>query len=146
MELQKLFDMQESLNDFTFEKKGITGVDGKILTMKTIMASANEETVGPNTDANHWLRNYLEAGNDESRELGEELLWKWWSKDTLNMQNVRVEIIDQLHFWMSTAMAAGMNASDVERIYVQKNQVNLDRQNNGYNKADKNEDDNEGIK
>ena len=80
-----------------------------------------------------------------SRELGEELLWKWWSKDSLSMQNIRVEIVDQLHFWVSLALTAGMDANKVFDIYSQKNQVNIDRQNKDYSKSNKNENDNLNI-
>ena len=61
------------------------------------------------------------------------------------MQNIRVEIVDQLHFWISLAMSAGMDAQKVYDVYVQKNQVNIDRQNSDYSKASKTEDDNKKI-
>lgn len=141
--LERIFEMQTMLNDYVFEKKGITDAQGQALKMKTLFeAGAAETAKGPNSDTNRWLANYLAALNDESRELGEELLWKWWSKDSLNMQNIRVEIVDQLHFWISLALTAGMDADKVFDIYSQKNQVNIDRQNKDYSKSNKNEGDN----
>jgi dimeric dUTPase (all-alpha-NTP-PPase superfamily) len=77
--------------------------------------------------------------------LKDELLWKWWSKDHLDMQNIRVEIVDQLHFWLSLALTAGLDAQKVFDLYVQKNKVNIDRQNAGYSKATKDEADTKGI-
>jgi hypothetical protein len=53
--------------------------------------------------------------------------------------------VDQLHFWISLAMTAGMDAADVFRIYEQKNHVNLQRQEQGYSKANKDEADNQHI-
>ena len=146
--LEKLFEMQRKLNNEIFKKQQITGrYAPEILTMEELIAAANMEThIGPNSLTNEWLNKYLTAMDDESRELRDELLWKFWSKDHLDMQNIRVEIVDQLHFWLSLAMSAGMGAQDVFRIYEQKNRVNLERQENGYSVANKTEDDNKGIK
>jgi hypothetical protein len=138
--------MQSELNDRIFVKKDIRDREGKTLTMATLMAEANQGELGPNTKVNEWLGKYLQALDDESRELKEELLWKWWSKDHLDMQNIRVEIIDQLHFWMSLALTAGMDAGTVHKIYMQKNAVNHARQDNDYSKANKTEADNQTVK
>jgi len=144
--LAQIFAMQTQLNDFVFQKKDIRDRDGKVLTMAKLIEQAQQQDgLGPNTEVNQWLGNYLTALDDESRELREELLWKWWSKDHLNMQNIRVEIVDQLHFWLSLAMTAGMDAEKVYDIYLQKNKVNIERQNSGYSKASKTEDDNQKI-
>ncbi|MCL2260833.1 MAG: dUTPase [Fibromonadales bacterium] len=144
--LEELFRLQETLNNFVFEKQDLRDKYGKVLTMAAIREQVqNGEPLGSNTEVNQWLRKYLEALNDESRELGEELLWKWWSKDKLDMQNIRIEIVDQLHFWLSLAMTAGMDAEKVFDIYMQKNKVNIERQNAGYSKDNKNEADNRGI-
>jgi dimeric dUTPase (all-alpha-NTP-PPase superfamily) len=151
--LEKLFSMQKSLNAQIMIKKDLRDRNGNVLTPDLLINQAKEAAVeltdkalGPNTEVNQWLKNFLWALNDESRELKEELLDKWWSKDYLNLNNIRVEIIDQLHFWLSLAMTAGMDADDVMRIYEQKNSVNLQRQESGYSKATKTEDDNKSIK
>jgi len=144
--LEELFRLQETLNNFVFEKQDLRDKNGKVLSMAALREQVqNGEPLGSNTEVNQWLRKYLEALNDESRELGEELLWKWWSKDKLDMQNIRIEIVDQLHFWLSLAMTAGMDAEKVFDIYMQKNKVNIERQNAGYSKDNKNESDNRGI-
>jgi dimeric dUTPase (all-alpha-NTP-PPase superfamily) len=144
--LEELFRLQEMLNDLVFSKQDLRDKNGKLLNMAALREQSNNgEPLGPNTEVNQWLRKYLEALTDESRELGEELLWKWWSKDKLDMQNIRIEIVDQLHFWLSLAITAGMDAEKVFSIYTQKNTVNIERQNSGYNKENKNEADNKGI-
>jgi dimeric dUTPase (all-alpha-NTP-PPase superfamily) len=143
---EELFRLQEVLNNFVFTKQDLRDKNGKVLTMAALREQAmGAESLGPNTEVNEWLRKYLEALTDESKELGEELLWKWWSKDKLDMQNIRIEIVDQLHFWLSLAITAGMDAEKVFDIYVQKNKVNIERQNAGYSKENKNEADNRGI-
>lgn len=154
--LDKLFEMQAQLNNKTFAKQRITSCESHLpLTMESLIALGSRDSnggwigdkdIGPNTDTNEWLKKYSWAMGDELRELNDELLQKWWSKDKLDMQNIRVEIIDQLHFWLSLAMTAGMGAKEVFDIYEQKNKVNLDRQNSGYSKATKDESDNVQIK
>ncbi len=145
--LDQLFALQSELNDRIFIKKDIRDRDGKVLTMQTLRAEARSgEPLGPNTVVNEWLGKYLTALDDESRELREELLWKWWSKDHLDLQNIRVEIIDQLHFWMSLALTAGLSPGDVFDTYMQKNAVNHARQENDYSRANKDEGDNKSIK
>jgi dimeric dUTPase (all-alpha-NTP-PPase superfamily) len=143
--MHQIFKMQADLNDYVFKKKNIKDQEGQILTTEKLIESGKQENIGPNTLTNEWLTKYLVALDDESRELREELLWKWWSKDTLNMQNIRVEIIDQLHFWVSLAMSAGMTADDVNSIYEQKWKKNFERQDADYSKATK-YDDNKEIK
>src|SRR3954468_9635023 len=139
--LDQLFSLQSDLNDRIFAKKDIRDREGKVLTMATLRAEAAQGELGPNTKVNEWLGKYLQAMDDESRELREELLWKWWSKDHLDMQNIRVEIVDQLHFWISLALTAGMSAEEVFGVYMQKNAVNHTRQDQGYSRATKGEED-----
>jgi dimeric dUTPase (all-alpha-NTP-PPase superfamily) len=143
---EELFRLQETLNNFVFAKQDLRDKNGNVLTMAALREQAlKSEPLGPNTEVNQWLRKYLEALKDESKELDEELLWKWWSKDKLDMQNIRVEIVDQLHFWLSLAITAGMDAEKVFDIYMQKNKVNIERQNADYSKESKNEADNRSI-
>ena len=136
--LDRLFALQTELNDRIFAKKDIRGRDGKTLTMDALRKEARSGSpLGPNTGVNEWLGKYLTALDDESRELREELLWKWWSKDALDLQNIRIEIVDQLHFWISLALTAGMSASEVFDAYMQKNAVNHARQDKGYSRDNK---------
>ena len=144
--LDQLFALQTELNDRIFAKKNIVDREGKTLTMAVLQNEARADApLGPNTLVNEWLGKYLTALDDESRELREELLWKWWSKDHLDMQNIRVEIVDQLHFWLSLALTAGMSAEDVFNTYMQKNAINHARQDQGYSRENKNEGDNKSI-
>ena len=137
--LDKLFSMQWELNQKVFNKQGIKANMGDLY----LAGCKNDH--GANSETNLWLKKYLEALKDESRELEEELLWKFWSKDKLDMQNIRVEIVDQLHFWISLSLMAGMSSDKVFDMYCQKNKVNNERQENGYCKENKDENDNKGI-
>jgi hypothetical protein len=143
--LRSLFEMQTSLNDYVFIKNGIRDGDGARLTMQTIVDQAAAARLSVNDLPNLWLTRYSKAMVEELAELDQELLWKWWSKDTLNLQNIRVELIDILHFLISAMISSGLSAEKVFDIYKQKHAINQARQDAGYNRASKTEDDNRTI-
>lgn len=143
--LHDIFTLQGELNDGIFKKQDIRSPDGQVLTMAAIRQALERGELGPNGLPNQWLRNYLRALQGEATELEQELLWKWWSKDKIDLQNIRVEIVDLMHFLTSLALAAGVSADDFHRLYTAKHRVNQDRQDKGYSKATKDEQDNKGI-
>jgi len=143
--LSDIFQLQGELNDGIFKKQDIRGPDGQVLTMAAIRAALNKNELGPNGLPNQWLRNYLRALQEEGKELEQDLLWKWWSKDKLDLQNVRVEIVDLMHFLTSLALTAGMTADEFHRLYTAKHRVNQERQDKGYSKDNKDESDNKKI-
>lgn len=80
-----------------------------------------------------WILNYCRAINQEVAELTDSVPWKWWAKyQKYDEQNVRVEIVDLLHFLISIAQVAGMSADDLFQAYCKKNEVNFKRQDSGY--------------
>ena len=143
--LDKIFEMQTELNNYVFAKNKLTNNSGQDLSMSMIIQAAAEKEYSVNQLPNEWLSNYSKAMREELNELDEELLWKWWSKDEIDMQNIRVELIDILHFLVSAMMCAGLDAEKVYDIYQQKHAVNLKRQDSNYNRTDKTEDDNQAI-
>ncbi len=143
--LRRIFAMQSDLNDYVFDKNNLKDMAGQPLTMEAIFAAAEQGALKVNELPNTWLSNYSKAMREEVRELDEELLWKWWSKDEIDLQNIRVELIDILHFLISALLCAGLTPEKVYDIYRQKHAVNLNRQDQGYNRATKTEDDNRGI-
>ena len=144
--LEDIFKMQLELNDYVFKKNNLKDKSGNVLNMQSIIASAEKEEMMVNDLPNEWLVNYSKAIKEELLELDDELLWKWWSKDKIDMQNIRVELIDILHFLVSAMMCAGLNAEKVFDIYRQKHAINIKRQDTEYNKKIKTEDDNKEIK
>ena len=143
--LSKIFEMQADLNNYVFTKNGLKDDKGQALNMEAIFSEVNDGKLKVNDLPNIWLSKYSKAMSEEVSELDEELLWKWWSKDEVDIQNVRVELIDILHFLVSAMICAGLNAEKVFDIYQQKHSVNLNRQDVGYNKSNKTEDDNKSI-
>ena len=143
--LKDIFELQAHLNDAIFQKQGIRGPDGKVLTTASIHGALEHGELGPNGLPNQWLRNYVKALQEETVELEQELLWKWWSKDKIDLQNIRVEIVDLMHFLTSLAIVSGLSAEEFHRLYTAKHRVNTTRQDQGYSKETKNEADNKGI-
>ena len=137
--------MQLELNDYVFKKNNLRDNSGDNLSMQIIMSAVENEKMMVNDLPNKWLVNYSKAMKEELSELDDELLWKWWSKDKIDMQNIRVELIDILHFLVSAMMCAGLTAEKVFDIYQQKHAINIKRQNTNYNKKNKTEDDNREI-
>lgn len=144
--LDKIFEMQTELNDYVFAKNHLMDEAGQVLSMQSIIAAAAANKLKVNELPNTWLARYSKAMQEELKELDEELLWKWWSKDEIDIQNIRVELIDILHFLVSAMMCAGLDAEKVYDIYQQKHAVNLKRQDSNYKMATKTEDDNKAIK
>ncbi len=140
--LWQIFIMQEELNNYVFEKNQLKGDSGNTLNMDAIFKSAINGGLKVNDLPNKWLSNYSKAMREELKELDDDLLWKWWSKDEIDLQNIRVELIDILHFLVSAMICAGLTPEKVFDVYRQKHAVNLNRQDAGYSKATKNEDDN----
>ena len=144
--LQRIFSMQSELNDYVFKKNNLRDASGNLLTMDTIFAEVGRGALKVNDLPNTWLSNYSRAMREEIQELDEELLWKWWSKDEIDLQNIRVELIDILHFLVSALICSGLAPEQVYDIYCQKHAVNLNRQDRGYNMAMKTEQDNKAIR
>jgi len=143
--LGRIFEMQAELNDYVFSKNNLTGSDGATLTMAAIAGDLEAGRLRVNDLPNTWLSRYSRAMREELQELDDDLLWKWWSRDEVDLQNIRVELIDILHFLVSAMICAGLSADRVFDIYTQKHAVNLKRQDNGYSRASKSEDDNREI-
>jgi dimeric dUTPase (all-alpha-NTP-PPase superfamily) len=98
------------------------------------------------TDAERqqWVLNYCRAMSQEVAELTDCVPWKWWAKyQKFDKQNARVEIVDLLHFLVSVAQVMGIGSDEIFDAYTKKHQVNLDRQESGYQSKD--ESDNKHI-
>ncbi len=143
--LSRIFSMQMELNDYVFNKNEIMDDSGKPLSMVKVYEAVTANKLMVNQLPNTWISNYSRAMREELNELDEDLLWKWWSKDTIDIQNIRVELVDILHFLVSAMICAGLTPEKVFDVYRQKHAVNLNRQDTGYNRTSKTEDDNRGI-
>jgi dimeric dUTPase (all-alpha-NTP-PPase superfamily) len=90
-----------------------------------------------------WLLHYNRAQIHESIELEDSVPWKWWKDPApVDWQNIAIELIDELHFWVSKCQIAGLDVQKLQDLYLQKNKLNQLRQDKGYGstyrKVDKN--------
>ena len=72
------------------------------------------------------------ALKQEAAEAIDSLNWKWWKKDDDDWDNIKIELVDMLHFWVSMCTVADLDAEEVINLYLKKNQLNHKRQNEGY--------------
>lgn len=118
--LSEIFEMQRDLNRYTLEQNDIP--------------ESYDDIPGNRELQNRWIRNYALAMTQEIGEMVDSTNWKWWRTkvDLFDEQNLRVELVDILHFWVSACQVMGLTAEDVHRMYMQKNAVNRQRQDDGY--------------
>jgi len=135
---EEIFIMQRQLNDKVFEKN----LDA-LVSMQDIFACESKAWAGL---TNQWLKNYSWAMRAELDELDAELLSKWWSSKAINIDNIRVELIDTLHFLVSAFLASGMTHDEVYDIYKKKCAVNHERQDSNYHEDRDKEMGNEKVK
>jgi len=66
-------------------------------------------------------------------ELEDELGWKWWKKRTkAETDQIKEELIDVFHFWLSIALDLEMDEKSIMNEYEKKLKINHERQNHGY--------------
>lgn len=155
--LEFIFQKQEELCDRIGREHRLTDNQGKTLTMEEIRAQAQALFLGVNDLPCQWVRRFLDYVNKEVDEARELLPWKYWAKDKIGekafpnltdrerLRMLQLELVDVLHFLVDAMLATGMSAQDMFDLYVKKNQVNFNRQDQGYKDATKTEEDNERI-
>lgn len=104
--LEEMLDIQRSLNERIKEKRGLQGIDRTV-----------------------WLQRYALAMLSETAEMLDEVNFKWWKNPKpVNESALKEELVDILHFFLSMCIAAGMDAEEIYRIYLDKNRENIARQ------------------
>ena len=120
--LDTIFTMQKSLND-------------------EITALRHLEDVTPDL----WQQKLTLAMLSEMAEALEGTDFKWWkNKKPKDPDYLKEEIVDMLHFLVSMALRAGMDAEELYARYLAKNKENFDRQHGkskkpGYDASEANE-------
>lgn len=104
--LQTLFDLQKQFDDEVVEKRGLQ-----------------------NITPDEWIQKETLAMISELSELIDEVNFKWWKNTKeVDYNNVKEELIDIFHFFMSMCLKVGMNADEVYQKYINKNKENFKRQ------------------
>lgn len=74
------------------------------------------------------------AATAELHECLAEMSWKPWAKGEprINHSAAAVEVIDAFHFMLNIMLHLGMTSDTIYDVYMNKNQVNHRRQDEGY--------------
>jgi len=69
----------------------------------------------------------------EAVELQRTTNWKWWKKPLpFNQDDAREELIDIWHFVVQASLELNLTPEDILNEYKRKNEINRNRQKNGY--------------
>jgi len=112
--LEKIFKKQQELDNFIKETKKSQSLDFEY-------------------NKSEWIDKLTSAMIAEAVELKEESNWKWWKKPKdINIKEVKNELVDILHFWVSLCLKLGISPEDIFETYMEKNEENIRRQKGGY--------------
>lgn len=79
------------------------------------------------------IKNTILALQSELQELLDCFSWKPWRKQQkTDIENVKKEWIDCLHFLLSLANTIGLSEKEIFEMYNEKHKINLERQSEGY--------------
>lgn len=82
-----------------------------------------------NITKEEWIQKEVLAIISELSELLNEVNFKWWKNPKeVNYQNVKEELVDVLHFFISSCLKAGMTSEELYDLYIKKNEENFKRQ------------------
>jgi dimeric dUTPase (all-alpha-NTP-PPase superfamily) len=69
----------------------------------------------------------------EAVELQRTTNWKWWKTPIpFNVSEAREELIDIWHFMVQASLELNLTPDDILEEYKKKNEINRERQRNGY--------------
>jgi len=76
-----------------------------------------------------WMQKETIALIAELMEMLGEVNYKWWKNPKeVDMEAVKEEMVDVLHFFVSMCLKTGMDADELHRRYLEKNKENFERQ------------------
>jgi dimeric dUTPase (all-alpha-NTP-PPase superfamily) len=82
-----------------------------------------------------WIQKETLAMLSELAELIDEVNFKWWKNDKpVQVDKVKDELVDILHFFVSMCLKTGMDANELHQRYLEKNKENFARQHGASNK------------
>jgi dimeric dUTPase (all-alpha-NTP-PPase superfamily) len=123
--LKMIFDKQYELNKRILKERHSQNYDHLC-----DQSNQDKETVKNRVN---WILNYNRAQIHESIELEDSLPWKWWKDmNEIDWENIRMELIDELHFWVSKCQLVGLDPEKLTDLYLKKNKLNQIRQDKGY--------------
>ena len=106
--LDAIFQMQKGLADIMSFERYPNDVEGRVSALSTAIMH-------------------------EAVELQRTTNWKWWKAPVkFNEAEAREELIDIWHFVVQASLELGLGPDDILYEYKKKNEINRERQKNGY--------------
>lgn len=118
--LETMLKMQKDFQKrvgFDFEAMDENEVAAYIKEMMLWVIDETSEALHELKHAKGWSKKYDSWSNEKTMEQKEKF---------------KNEMVDAFHFFMNILIAVDMDADDLFNRYVDKNKVNIERQNNGY--------------
>lgn len=104
--LENIFRYQQAFDAELAERRGLSGISME-----------------------QWIQKETLAMLSELAELIDEVNFKWWKNEKpVNKDNVKEELVDILHFFVSMCLKTGMDANELHERYLNKNKENFARQ------------------
>lgn len=104
--LDNIFKYQQMFDAELAERRGLTGIPMEV-----------------------WIQRETLAMLSELAELIDEVNFKWWKNEKpVDVDNVKNELVDILHFFVSMCLKTGMSAEELHQRYLDKNKENFARQ------------------
>ncbi len=104
--LDMMFAMQDKLDSEIITTRGLEGIT-----------------------PDQWIQKETLAMLSEMAELIAEVNFKWWKNPKeINYDNVKDELVDIFHFFMGMCLKVGMDADELLKRYISKNEENFKRQ------------------
>jgi hypothetical protein len=132
-QLQELLDLQKNLQINLFSQvknKDIPNWKKKKVFMMT-MAMKTPSSISED-DVQELIQDNINSIIQELSELRDSVDWKSWKQGHFNHQNAMIEMIDIQHFMNNIYNLLGMNAETICKMYKEKNELNIKRQEEGY--------------
>lgn len=90
-----------------------------------VIANRGLQSVTPE----QWIQKQTLAMLSELAELIAEVNFKWWKNPKpVDINNVREELVDILHFFVGMCNRSGMGSEELFARYIKKNEENFKRQ------------------
>ena len=106
--LEEIFSLQKGLTEMMNLDRYPDGIEGRVSALCTAMIH-------------------------EAIELQRTTNWKWWKKPMeFNQAEAREELTDIWHFLVQASLELGLTPDDILKEYQRKNEINRQRQKDGY--------------
>jgi len=152
--LAHMFEIQKDYVNLCFHENDMRDRDGKPLTCEKIADEFRQNLLQTRQLPNIWVKIMLDNIVKEAKEASDLMVDKYWSKEEIgeaaypNLSQeerkvqLAIELVDIWHFLMETFIFIGFSPEMFYDMYIGKNKVNVQRQENKYNAAFKDENDN----